>query len=176
MKLLSSASSALCAPSAFFVLRGLLFLLLFTALSQAADIKLDIAHAGPRAVEEQTERGVLRDYAGAWRTLSAALEQNNAAALGDLWVGFARDKFTQAIAAQKQSGLKVRYLDRSHRLDAVFYSAEGSALELHDTAQIERQVMDGNEVVSSEEVTARYVVVMTPTSDHWQVRILQEQP
>lgn len=158
------------------VLKALLCCLLLLTSAHAADIKLDIAHAGPRAVEEQTEKGILRDYAGAWNALSAALEQNNAAALGDLWVGFARDKFAQAIAAQKQSGLRVRYLARSHRLDAVFYSAEGSALELHDTAQLERQVLDGNEVVSSEEVTARYVVVMTPTSDHWQVRILQEQP
>jgi hypothetical protein len=144
--------------------------------ADVGNVKLNVDKAGPREVEEQTEKAVLRDYAGAWRSLATALEQNNAGALGDLWAGFARQKFVDAIAQQQQSGVAVRYIDHGHQLNAVVYSPEGSALELHDTAQLERQVLDGATVIDSENVTVHYVVVMTPTTDHWQVRLLQSVP
>jgi hypothetical protein len=152
------------------------FLLLASPVFAAENnVQLSVAQAGPREVEEQTQKAIVRDYNAAWRSLAAALEQNSPASLGDLWVGFAREKLVKAIAAQNRSGVRVRSLDRGHRLEAVYYSAEGSALELHDTAQIEQQLLDGNSVIHTEEVTAHYVVVMTPAADHWQVRILQAE-
>lgn len=139
-------------------------------------VQLNVSHAGPRAVEEQTERAILRDYSAAWKARAAALEHNDVGALGELWVGFARQDLSDAIAGQRQSGLSVRYRDQGHRADAVFYSPEGSALELHDTAELERQILDGATVIDSERVTAHYIVVMTPASDHWQVRALESVP
>jgi hypothetical protein len=157
----------------------LLVLVLGTAHVQAADpapVQLNVANAGPRQVEETTERAIARDYAAAWRALALALDRNDPAALGDLLAGFARERYVNAVGAQRESGVHVRITSQQHNLNAVFYSTEGSALELHDTAQIEREVLDGNTVIGSENVTAHYVVVMTPTSDHWQVRILQSEP
>jgi hypothetical protein len=61
-------------------------------------------------------------------------------------------------------------------LDGLFYSPEGSALELHDTAQLRQELLDGDTVVQSQNVTAHFLIVMTPTADHWQVRILQSVP
>jgi hypothetical protein len=142
----------------------------------ASPVQLSVTHAGPRQVEEQTEKGVLRDYSAAWKAYTTALSQNSPAALAELWVGFARQDAMDAIAAQQRSGVSLRYVDRGHNLDAVFYSQEGSALELHDTAEMQRQVLDGGSVIASDNVTAHYIVVMTPTSDHWQVRVLQAVP
>ncbi len=139
-------------------------------------VRLNAANAGPREVEEQTQKAVLRDYAGAWRAMAQALEQSNPAALGDLWVGYARENLTDAIQEQKSTSISVRYVDQGHQLDALFYSPEGSALQLHDTAQLERQVLDGGNIIASENLTAHYIVVMTPASDRWQVRLLQAVP
>jgi hypothetical protein len=141
-----------------------------------AGVRLSVERAAPRQVEEQTEKAIVRDYSAAWAALGRALEQNRPDQLGDLWTGFARQNFITAIQQQKQSGLRIRYIDDTHNLNAVFYSPEGSALELRDTAQLRRQLLDGDTVVSSEDLTAHYLVVLTPTSDHWQVRILQSVP
>jgi hypothetical protein len=142
----------------------------------AAEVNLSVAHAGPRTVEEQTGRAILRDYSAAWASRTAALQNNDVAALGDYWVGFARQDVADAIAGQRQSGVSVRYIDRGHRVEAMFYSPEGSALELHHTNEIEHQILDGSSVIHSERVTAHYIVVMTPTSDRWQVRLMQSVP
>ena len=116
---------------------------------RAADIgplQLTVERAGPRPVEEQTEKAVRRDYAAAWKARVAALENNDPSALGELWIGFARHDLLDAIGEQRRSGLSVRYVDQGHHADAIFYSPEGSALELHDTAQLERQILDGDSV------------------------------
>jgi hypothetical protein len=141
-----------------------------------ARVELNAAQAGPREVEEQTERAVVRDYGAAWGALNETLERNQPERLQRLWAGFARQRVLAAIEQQQRSGVRVRYVDYGHRLSAVFYSPEGSALQLHDTAQMERQVLDGDTVVDAERVTLHYLVVMTPSSDRWQVRLLQSVP
>jgi len=151
--------------------------LLLTNYSYAApdpDVQLDASRTGPRVVEEQTANGIVRDYEAAWKALDEALEQNRPSLLGDLWTGFARQKWAEAIEQQKHSGVRVRYTVGQHRLTGIFYSPEGSALELRDAAQMEMQILDGETVVHSEPVTTEFLVVMTPTSDHWQVRMLQQ--
>jgi hypothetical protein len=139
-------------------------------------VRLSVERAAPRQVEDQTEKAIIRDYGAAWAALGKALEQNRPEQLGDLWAGFARQNLVEAIRQQEQSGLRIRYLNNAHNLNAVFYSPEGSALELRDTAQLRRQLLDGDTVVTSEDLTVHYLVVMTPTADHWQVRILQSVP
>jgi hypothetical protein len=139
----------------------------------APRVQLDAENAGPREIEEQTEKAIVRDYGAAWTALNQALERNQPEPLGDLWVGTAKQLFLDALQQQEQSGIRIRYLGQQHQLQAVFYSQEGSALELQDTAQVERQVLDGETVVNSESLTLHYLVVMTPTTDHWQVRIFQ---
>ncbi len=139
----------------------------------ASAVQLNVDNTGPREFEEQTQRAIVRDYGDAWASMTRALEDNDAGAVSDVWVGFARQKLLEAIANQKAAGLRVRYIDHGHQLQGAFYSPEGSALELHDTAQLEMQTLDGDTVVDSRQLTAHYLVVMTPTSDHWQVRVLQ---
>jgi hypothetical protein len=158
----------------------LAFAVFFTAGIHAAApgprVQLNVDRTGPRNVEEQTRKAVIRDYGAAWAALGKALDQNRPDQLGDLWVGFARQQFMAAIAQQKSSGLRVRYVDSGHQLDGVFYSPEGSTLELRDTAQLQQELLDGDTVVQSQNVTAHFLVVMTPSADHWQVRILQSVP
>ncbi|MFB3916837.1 MAG: hypothetical protein ACE14M_08910 [Terriglobales bacterium] len=139
-------------------------------------VVLNADNVGPREVEETTGNAIVRDYAAAWKSLQRALEQNDASRLGNVWVGYAHDQLVNTIKAQTQSGLRTRYNDLGHKLEAVFYSPEGSAIELRDTAQLEIQVLDGSSLIHSEQVTVHYIAVMTPTSDHWQVRLLQEAP
>jgi hypothetical protein len=138
-------------------------------------VTLNVGEAGPRdlSAEEQTQKAIVRDYAKAWKSMNDALGGNQTSALGDMWVGMAKEKLVAQIGDQKSSGLTTRYIDKGHKLDALFYSAEGSALQLRDTAQVETQVLDGSKVVGSDTATVHYIVVMTPTADHWQVRIFQ---
>ncbi len=139
-------------------------------------ISLNIQNAGPRTVEETTERSVARDYAAAWKAMAQALDQNRTDLLGSNFTGTANDKLTASILEQRKSGLHQRIVDKGHNVEAVFYSPEGSAMELHDSAQVQLQLMDGNKVVRSEDATFHYVVLLTAAENSWKVRVLEAVP
>lgn len=166
------------------------FLLVLTALTALAlwmcsfstyaatntKIQLTTTGAVPRQVEETTAQAVARDYAKAWEAMSAARNQNRPDLLADMFAGYAKSELTQAILDQQKANIRTRYIDRGHKLQAVFYSQEGSALQLRDTAQVTIEVLDGSNAVHTEDATINYVVLMTPAADHWQVRKLQAVP
>ncbi len=142
----------------------------------ASAVSLNTQNAGPRQIEDTTERAVTRDYAAAWQAMAKALDQNRTDVLGPSFVGTAQDKLEAAIKDQRKSGLHQRIVDRGHKVDAVFYSSEGSAMELHDTAQVQLQLMDGDKVLHSEDATIRYVVLLTAAENSWKVRVLEAVP
>src|SRR5215475_8107618 len=110
-------------------------------------ISVNVQSAGPRHVEDTTQRSVARDYAAAWTAMTQALDQNRTDVLATNFTGTANDKLTASVTEQRKSGLHQRIVDRGHNVQAVFYSPEGSAMELHDTAQVQLQLMDGSKVV-----------------------------
>ena len=132
--------------------------------------------AGPREIEDTTSAAIPRDYATAWNALETALNQNRAEALDAGFVGFARERLAQRIADQKKSGVRVRYVDRGHKVQAIFYSPEGSAMQLRDTARYDLEVLDGDTVITSQPATQNYIALMTVTEDRWKVRVLQAVP
>ena len=139
-------------------------------------IQLTTTAAGPREIEETTAQAIARDYAKAWQAMSAARQQNRPDLLAGMFTGYAQDELTRAIKDQQAANIRTRYTDRGHKLDAIFYSQEGSALQLRDTAQVTIDVLDGDKVVHTEDATINYLVLMTPAADHWQVRKLQAVP
>jgi hypothetical protein len=143
---------------------------------QLPNVQLNAENGAGRPVEELTKKSVARDYAKAWHTLAQALEQNRADLIGNDFVGVAEEKFAASVAGQAKAGLRTRYVDRGHKVDVLFYSPEGLSLQLRDTAQLERQVLDGDKVIHSEQVTRHYIALMTPTEVRWKVRLLQEVP
>jgi hypothetical protein len=136
-------------------------------------VNLNVSSAGPRDVEDTTEKAVARDYARAWSSMITALSDNRPDVLDADFVGVALDTLKERVNQQRQSGLHTRYVDRGHKLDAVFYSYEGSAIQLRDTAQVEVQYLDGDKLLHSEQRTENYTVVMTPGENRWKVRVLQ---
>ena len=136
-------------------------------------VQLTVTNAQPRQVEEITENAIRRDYTAAWQGLSTALANNTLQPLNDNFSGFALDKFTQRVKDQKQLGLSTRIIDRGHKVDAIFYSPDGSAVELKDTATIETQVLDGGKVIHSDQAQIHYYAVMTGAEDRWKVRVLE---
>jgi hypothetical protein len=139
-------------------------------------VRLDVSKATPRQVEDLTERGVLRDYRLAWRSLTQALEINILDPLEGPFAGEAKRMLRQTVLSQQHSGLSTRYIDQSHQVEAVFYAPEGDVMELHDTAQYQLQVSDGGKLIHDERVTMHYVVLMTPGADRWVIRQLQAVP
>jgi hypothetical protein len=158
----------------------LVALLSFTLSSYAADatvqVQLNTTKAAPRAVESLTERGIVRDYRFAWNSMAQALEFNTLDPLEGPFAGEARKWLKDTVASQQRSGLSQRYLNQSHRLEAVFYAPEGDVMELHDTAEYQLQISDGGKVIHDEHVVKHYVVLMTPAADRWVVRQLQAVP
>ncbi len=144
--------------------------------ANAPAVNLEVQNASPRQVEDATEKAVARDYAAAWQAMSEALDQNRSDLLGANFIGTADDKLVETIKQQKQAGLHRRYVDRGHKVQATFYSSEGSAMELHDTAQLQVQLLDGDKVVASQDVTAHYVVLMTAAENSWKIRVIQQVP
>jgi hypothetical protein len=139
-------------------------------------VQVTADNVGPRVLEPLTKDSIAHNYADAWRAMAVAMNTNQADLLDASFVGFAKDKLEQVIAEQKKLGIHTRYVDRGHKVDITFYSPEGLSIELLDTARYNLQVLDGDRVVHTEEVTARYVVLMTPTEVRWKVRVLQAAP
>jgi hypothetical protein len=146
------------------------------AASDLPKVDLNVNAAGPRQVEDTTEKALERDYARAWSSMEAALSENRADLLDADFVGVALDALRDRVNEQQQNGLRTRYIDRGHKLQAVFYSPEGSAVQLADTAQIEVQFLNGDKVLHSEQRTENYTVVMTAAENRWKVRVLQAAP
>lgn len=144
--------------------------------STPAAVKVETGSAQPRAVEDSTAQAVERDYAQAWSVLSRAIEQNNASLLDANFAGTAREKLGRALQAQAANGLHRRILDRGHSLHVTFYSLDGSAMQVEDTAQQETEYFDGGTLLKSEQATVRYLAVLTPAENSWKVRILETVP
>ena len=104
--------------------------------------------------------------------MEGALEQNRRELIDESFVGYAYDKLQSQVQEQKKRGLVTRYVDHGHQVSATFYSPEGSAVQLQDTAQLEIQLLDGGKVVSSKNVTRKYVAVVSVVEDSWKVRVL----
>jgi hypothetical protein len=134
------------------------------------------ASRGPRDIEDLTRQKILHDYAAAWQTLDAGLEQNRSELLNDYFTGFAKDEFTRTIKQQAGTGIHRHYVDHGHKLEVIFYSPDGGVMQLQDNAEYEVQIFDGDRLLHSETVTTRFLVLMTPGADRWMVRLLQDVP
>lgn len=137
------------------------------------NVQLNTENVRPRQMEDTTEKAVLRDYNAAWQAIETALASNNAAPLNDNFTGFALEKLTQRIKDQRSNELKTRIIDHGHQVEAIFYSRDGSAIELRDTASIETQVLEGSTVLHSDNAEIQYIAVLTGAADRWQVRVLE---
>jgi hypothetical protein len=96
-----------------------------TYAAAVPSVALNIQNAGPRQVEDTTQRAVARDYAAAWQTMAEALKQNRIDVLGANFIGNAHEKLVATIDGQRKNGLHQEIVDRGHTVDAVFYSPEG---------------------------------------------------
>ena len=147
------------------------------AVLYAADpqptVTLTSANSQPRPVEDLTEKAIIREYSAAWQNLARALKENNAGILQESFVGSAQEKFAKQIEQQKAAGISTNYIDRGHKIDVLFYSPEGSAMQFRDTASLELQVLQDGKVIHSEPVQHQYVGLMTVYGDRWRVRVLQ---
>ena len=140
----------------------------------ALDVRLTAENAQPRQVEDTTENAIVRDYSAAWKSLESSLAQNRDDQLAANFTGAALDQLKSRLEGQQKNGLRTRLIDRGHKLEAVFYSPEGSAMQSRDTAQLEIQVLDGGQVIHSEQTTLHYIALMTTAEDRWKVRLLEE--
>lgn len=139
-------------------------------------VVLSAESLAPRPIEQRTGEAVTHDYAQAWQDLSAALEANRTDLLNDYFTGQAKLRFTQRIKEQSHTGLRTRYQDNGHRVKAVFYSVDGGEMQLEDEAQLELQIFDGDKLIYSSNTPQKFLVLMTPGSDRWYVRLLESVP
>ena len=149
-----------------------------TVLAQDAEPAVKIeppVRSGPRQLEAQTEKSVVRDYLLAWKSLHTALDTNDAAPLDAYFVGTAQQKLADTVDAQTKMGIHTRYVERSHDLQIIFYSPEGLSIQLVDNVEYDEQIMQQDKVLASKPIKRRYMVVMSPSEVRWRVRILQAE-
>ena len=140
------------------------------------DVRVEPSHLqGPRVLEEQTQSAAIRDYLRAWQTVNAAFDRNDAGVLDRDFVGTARDKLADAVRQQIAAGIHTLYQDKSHDIQIVFYSPEGLSIELTDTVQYDVHVLDHDKIQVTQQISARYTVVLTPAEVRWRVRVFQAQ-
>jgi hypothetical protein len=135
-----------------------------------------ISLQGPRSLQDQTKAAAIRDYLQSWKSFSAALDQNQPGLLDADFVGTARDKLADTIQQQASLGIRTQYKDLSHDLKIVFYSPEGLSIEMTDKVDYDVQVTDHDKVTTTQHVSARYIVVLTPAEVRWRVRVFQAVP
>jgi len=145
---------------------------LFSAESSPR-VTLNASHAGPRTVEALTQRAIVRDYKFAWASLNSALETNSADPINGLFAGTANARLIAAVKSQQSTGVTSRYVNQSHTVEVVFYAPEGDVIELHDTAEYDLEIRDGDKTIHSEHAIVNYLVLMTPAADRWVIRQLQ---
>jgi hypothetical protein len=157
---------------------ALIFSVLPTVSADSAlpRVELSADNIGPRHMEDLTSKSVPRDYALAWQSLAQALEENRRDLLNSYFTGLAKEELTQKIADQRKSGLHLRYEDQGHKLAGLFYSPSGDAMQLRDDAALQIQVLDGDKVIQTEQLTLHFIVLMTPGADRWLVRDLETIP
>jgi hypothetical protein len=136
-------------------------------------VQLHAEDLGPRQIEDLTSKSLPRDYALAWQTMEQALEENRPGLLDGYFTGLAKQDLTQRVRSQIKSGLRTRYQDGGHKLEAIFYSPGGDVMALRDHAKFDVEVSDGGKVIYQEPVSLEYMVIMTPGADRWLVRDLQ---
>jgi len=129
-----------------------------------------------RPLQEQTGAAAIRDYLQSWQALQAALEQNRSNLLDSDFVGSAKDTLSATIQQQAALGISTRYQDRSHDLQVVFYSPEGLSIELTDNVEYDVQLLDQAKIKTTQHVSARYLIVLTPAEVRWKVRVFQGTP
>jgi len=139
-------------------------------------IQLNVENAAPRQVDDSVKQAIARDYTTAWQSMRSALADNNAGALKDDFIGFAQENLAQRVKDQQQAGLRTRIADRVHKVDAIFYSTDGSAIELRDTVTLDTDILDGDTVLHSDHAQIQYFVIMTGAEDRWKVRVLESAP
>ena len=161
--------------AAVLLLLGSVPLLRISADSKPS-VQLNVDKAAPRQVDEAVQQAIVRDYTAAWQALASAVDANDPALLNENFVGFALDQLAKRIRDQQAMGLKTRMVDHGHRVEAIFYSVDGSAIELRDTADIETQFLEDHTVIHSERSQIVYYAVMTGAEDHWKVRVLESSP
>jgi len=130
----------------------------------------------PRPLAKQTADSAVRDYLQSWHSMKAALAQNQASLLSPDFVGSALDKLTSTVQQQAKAGIHTRYVERSHDIKIVFYSPEGLSIELVDNVEYDQQVFNGDTLLTSQPLRARYIAVLTPSEVRWRVRVLQATP
>lgn len=148
----------------------------FAAETDTVQVHMDASHIQPRSLEQLTGQSVITRYSNAWKNMETALAENRPDLIDESFVGYAHDKLVSQIKEQEKHGLSTRYIDHGHQVEATFYSPEGSAVQLQDTAQLEIQLLDGSKVVSSRTVTRKYIAVVTVVEDAWKVRVLDGVP
>jgi hypothetical protein len=164
------------------VLAAIVLASIFSALPRvSADdslpkVELTAENIGPRPIEDLTGQSIPRDYALAWQSLAQALRENRADLLSGYFTGLAKDELTQKITDQRKSGLHLKYTDQGHKLAGLFYSPAGDAMQLRDEAALQIQILDGDKVIQTEQVTLHYMVLMTPGADRWLIRDLETIP
>lgn len=146
------------------------------AADATPNVSLDVKKTAPRAVEELTQRSIVRDYKLAWAGLALALESNSTSPLNALFEGTASQILKEKVGSQQSSGITSRYTNQTHKLQAVFYAPEGDVIELQDTAEYDIQTQDGDKTIHTEHALVRYIVLMTPGADRWVIRQLQAVP
>jgi hypothetical protein len=167
---------AILLAGALLVLSGAIPLLRKALADELPQVKISAAGVAPRELEQATGESLVREYATAWKNLATALDENRTDLLNDDFVGTAKSRLEDEIASQRKNSLHQRTVDHGHQVDAVFYSSDGSAIELRDTAQLETQLLDGGKVVASRETPVHYLALLTVSDGRWKVRELVAIP
>lgn len=120
-----------------------------------------------RPVEPDTRRFVESAWVRGWAGVDAAQRSGDRSEVTARFVGPLVDQVAQTARPSAPAALT----QHGHELEVVFYSLDGSVMALSATSEIERQLLGGPSLRSTEQ----YQVVMLLSDGNWRIQHLVRQ-
>lgn len=133
-------------------------------------------HKG-RAIFLQSLKDIEKDYLQAWNARYVAYATYDQRGISDYYTKNAQAKIDSAISLNQHQKIRVRGTTLAHHPKLEFYSADGKIVVLTDhKVSIFEEIYRDSKLLSKQERTATFKVVMLLEDGFWRIRHLVEAP
>jgi len=130
-----------------------------------------------RPMEKATLKKIEADYLNAWQVRNLAFSHNSHEGLADFYTDSARSKLYRIIDLNKKAGITTKSTTIRHHPKLEFYSEDGQLVVFTDKNVLRHeQVYLNNSLVSTQNDTVSYNVMMLLEDGFWRIRHLVEVP
>lgn len=128
-------------------------------------------HNEGRALNDQTQKDIEKDYLNAWFVKNYALKENDTIAFLDFYTSSAQKKLSEAIVFNSSHGIHTEQTTIAHELEIHFFSEDGQLVYFTDhNVPIYESTYENNRLITQTANKTSYEVVMLLEDGFWRIR------